>query len=323
MPPSREFHNKGGGLVREGDVKDTQAIFSFMNAHRAEFRMKTMLRVFEVSRSGYHSWVSRRKKKEAKAKAAEALLQKIKRSHMSSSGTYGTLRIHADLVKQGDQVSLYATRKSMRENGIRGMKRSRFKTTTKCNPAHQASADLVNRDFTADRPDELWVADSTYIHTGEGTLYLATILDVFSRLIVGWAASSRHTAELMKTALTMAVEKRGGDVRSVIHHSDHGSQYTSNGFRALCEKYGVEQSMGTVGDCYDNAMSESLNATIEVELLNQNAFETRREAKWKLFKFIEGFYNRRRLHSSLEYVSPMEFEQMYEARKTRRQVAEA
>ena len=204
-----------------------------MNAHLAEFRMKTMFRVFEVSHSGYCSWVARRKKKQAKAKAAEALLQKIKRSHMSSSGTYGTLRIHAD---------------------------------------------LVNRDFTADRPDELWVADSTYIHTGEGTLYLATILDVFSRLIVGWAASSRHTAELMKTALTMAVEKRGGDVRSVIHHSDHGSQYTSNGFRALCEKYGVEQSMGRVGDCYDNAMSESLNATIE----NATIKEGEMPVEWQL-----------------------------------------
>src|SRR5579872_579982 len=194
----------------------------------------------------------------------------------------------------------------MRERNIQGASRRKgFKTTIRDKDARPAP-DLVNREFTATAPDQLWVADITYVPTWAGFLFLAVVLDVFSRRVVGWAMASHMRAELVVDALNMAIHNR--KPKNVIHHSDQGSQYTSITFSKRCESTDVRPSMGSVGDCYDNAMCESFNAILECELLVKHRFKTQREASLAVFDFIEGFYNPRRRHTSIGNISPMEFE---------------
>ena len=282
-----------------------------MKAHQAQFRVTSMCRVFKVSGSGFYSWCARQGKKNRKSDEDEALLKKIIEVHLSSRKTYGVRRVFAALEQQEEEATEYAVRRLMHDNGIQGVTRRRQWTTTKRNKEQTPSEDLVNRDFKADRPDQLWVADATYIKTAEGMHYLATVLDVFSRRVLGWAMGETQTAELMIRALSMAAKQRGGDVASVIHHSDHGSQYTSHAFRQRCLELGVIQSMGSVGDCYDNSMAESLFASIECELLDQMTFESRQQAEQELFRYIDGFYNLTRMHSRLGYLSPLQYEKEY------------
>ena len=199
----------------------------------------------------------------------------------------------------------------MRERGVVGVTRRRGPTTTTRQPGTPKGPDLVEREFVADRPDALWVADITYVPTGSGFLYLAVVLDVFSRRIVGWAMAGHLRTELVLAALDMAVAQRKPD--GVVHHSDHGSQYTSLAFGARCREAGVRPSLGSVGDCYDNAMCESFFATLECELLDRRRFETKADARMGLFHFIEAWYNSRRRHSSLGYKSPAQYEQNHHA----------
>jgi len=234
----------------------------------------------------------------------------IRRIHTESRETYGAPRIHAELRAQGVRVSRNRVARLMRQAGLAGVSRRRKKGTTKRDPGAEPAPDLVERDFTASKPDELWVADITYIPTGEGFLYLAVVIDAFSRRVVGWAMRDRLKAELVLEALEMAI--RGRRPRKVVHHSDHGAQYTSVAFGKRCQEAGVELSMGTVGDCYDNALCESFFATLECELLERRRFTDRTEARLEVFWFIEGWYNRRRRHSGLGYMSPMEFEERHE-----------
>jgi putative transposase len=260
--------------------------------------------VLGVSPSGYYAW--RKRGLSARARSNGELLEKIRQIHEESDGTYGAPRIHPELKAQGIEVSLNRVARVMREAGIQGVSRRKGTTTTKRGEDARPAPDLVDRDFTATGPDQLWVADITYVPTWAGFLYLAVVLDVWSRRIVGWAMATHLRTELVLDALHMAIWERRPE--AVIHHSDQGSQYTSLAFGGRCKELGVRPSMGSVGDCYDNALCESFFATLECELLNRRSFETQAEARMAVFRFIEGWYNPRRRHSSLGYESPASFE---------------
>ena len=231
---------------------------------------------------------------------------RIKEFHSRSDGTYGVPRIHADLIAEGIHVGRKRIARLMRVAGLAGVSRRKWITTTVRDREAKAATDLVERDFTAKGPNELWVADITYIPTWEGFLYLSVVLDVWSRRVVGWAMASHLRTELVLDALDMALRQRCPT--DVIHHSDHGCQYTSIAFGKRCGEAGVRPSMGSIGDCFDNALCESFFATLECELLDRQTFRTRVDARGKVFEYIEGWYNTHRRHSALDYVSPIEYE---------------
>ena len=267
-----------------------------------------MCRVLGVSTSGYYAWRSR--ERSSRARRDEVLTDKIVRSHHESRGTYGAPRIHVDLQEQGERVGRKRVARLMRKIQLAGVSRRRWFHTTRRDPKARPAPDLVDRNFVASGPNQLWVADMTYIPTIVGFLYLAVVLDVWSRRIVGWAFSSRLATQIVLDALDMAIERRG-PVDSVIHHSDQGCQYTSIEFGRRCRDAGVRPSMGSVGDCYDNAMCESFFATLECELLDRMRFNNRANAELAVFDFIEGFYNTRRRHSAISYLAPKIFEQRH------------
>ncbi len=267
-----------------------------------------MCRVLEVSTSGYYAWLRRQASNRDQDDAM--LTEKIRAIHRWSRGTYGAPRIHAELQEEGLLVGCKRVARLMQADGLQGVSRRKGTTTTIRSPRDRPAPDLVERDFTTDAPNGLWVADITYIATAVGFLYLAVVLDAFSRRIVGWSMANHLRTELVLAALEMALDQRKAD--GVIHHSDQGSQYTSIAFGRRCELAGVRPSMGSVGDCYDNAMCESFFATLECELLDREHFATRAEARMAVFGFIEGWYNPHRRHSSLDYQSPMVYEEKYQ-----------
>lgn len=275
-----------------------------MKANQARYPIALMCRLLSISRSGYYAWRDRPVGPRAERDAQ--LLAQIKTYYARSDGRYGAPKIHVDLQEAGESVGRKRVARLMRDSGLVGVLRRRTFRTTKRREGDRPAPDLVNRRFFADGPDRLWVADITYVPTWEGHLYLAVVLDVFSRRIVGWAMASHMRTELVLDALNMAVVRRRP--KGVIHHSDQGSQYTSLAFGKRCNDEGVTPSMGSVGDCYDNAMCESFFATVECEVLHRHRFRTRREAQGVLFAFIDGWYNLFRRHSSLGYLSPAEFE---------------
>ncbi len=274
-----------------------------MSRYQADYPIATMCRVLGVSTSGYYTWEGRQASKRAQADAA--LIEQIRKCHAASHGTYGAPRIHADLVALGYTVNRKRVARLMRAAGLKGVTRRRFVTTTVRDDTRPAP-DLVDRNFTADHPNKLWVADITYLPTWAGFLYLAVVIDVYSRRVVGWSFAATLHTRVVLDALDMALQRRRS--RDVIHHSDQGSQYTSIAFGERCRKVGVRPSMGSVGDCYDNALAESFFATLECELLDRVTFKSHTEARRAVFAFIEGFYNPRRRHSSLGYLSPADFE---------------
>ena len=279
-----------------------------MKEHQAEFPIRTMCEVLGVSTSGYYSWLKRKPSKHAQRDAE--LSQMIEEVHQFSRGTYGSPRVHAELKERGEKVSRKRIARLMREAGLRGVCRRRFPITTTRNDKGRPAEDLVDRAFEADNPNQLWVADITYVETLSGFLYLAVVIDVFSRQVVGWAMRSHLKTELVLAALTMAIKQRNPE--SVIHHSDQGTQYTSLAFGKRCKAMGVRPSMGSVGDCYDNAMCESFFATLECELLDRCRFQNHQEAMAEIFSFIEGWYNLHRRHSALGYLSPRNYERRME-----------
>ena len=276
-----------------------------MSVHQADYKVTTMCRVLGVSRSGYYAWQTR--SPSARSQTDDRLKTRIQAIHESSRGTYGAPRIHAELEDTDERVGRKRVARLMRDLGLRGVCRRRFVKTTQRDATERPAPDLVDRDFTASKPNELWVADATYIPTWEGFVYLAMVLDAYSRRIVGWSMADNLRTDLMLKALEMAVAQRRPE--GVIHHSDQGSQYTSIAFGNRCQDLGVRMSMGSVADCYDNAMAESFFATLECELIDRMTFRTRREAKVEVFDFIEAFYNRARRHSSIGYFTPVAFEQ--------------
>jgi putative transposase len=277
-----------------------------VSAHRAVYPIATMCRVLGVSTSGYYAWSARAPS--ARTRSDGALIEQIDAIHATSRGTYGSPRIHAELTATGSAVGRKRVARLMKVAGLRGVCRRRFVTTTVRDGARQAP-DLVDRSFVATAPDVLWVADITYVPTWSGFLYLAIVLDVFSRRVVGWSMSTTLRTELVLAALDMALAVR--KPRGVIHHSDQGSQYTSLAFGKRCREMAVRPSMGSVGDAYDNAMAESFFATLECELLARHRFKAQADARLAVFEFIEGFYNPRRRHSAIGYLSPNEFERRH------------
>ena len=274
-----------------------------MSENRAGYPIAVMCRILGVSPSGYYAWVKR--PTSARALMDAGLTAKICAAHAASKGTYGAPRLRIDLAEAGIRVSRKRVARLMRRAGLAGVSRRRSTVTTVRDGARQAP-DLVDRNFTADKPNMLWVADITYIPTWAGFLYLAVVLDAFSRRIVGWSMAATLHTQVVLDALDMALWQRRPS--GVIHHSDQGSQYTSIEFGKRCREAGVRPSMGSVGDAYDNAMAESFFATLECELLDRRRFKNQAEARMAVFEFIEGFYNPRRRHSSLGYLSPIKFE---------------
>jgi putative transposase len=275
-----------------------------VSQNRALYPVAAMCRVLGVSPSGYYAWTGRPPSLRAQQDAT--LTVKIQAAHAGSDGTYGAPRIHAELADQGLRIGRKRVARLMRNAGLAGVSRRRFTTTTVKGDGRQAP-DLIDRNFTADKPNRLWVADITYCPTWSGFLYLAVVLDAFSRRIVGWSMATTLHTQIVLDALDMALWRRRPT--DVIHHSDQGSQYTSLAFGKRCREAGVRPSMGSVGDAYDNAMAESFFATLECELLDRRRFKTQAEARIAVFTFIEGFYNPRRRHSSLGYLSPAAFEE--------------
>ena len=244
------------------------------------------------------------------------LTGKITAIHRRSRETYGSPNIHAELADDhGIRVGRKRVARLMRETGLRGATLRKYVVTTTSDPAAPRAIDLVERRFFAEAPDRLWVADMTYIPTWSGWLYLAMVLDVYSRKIVGWAMDTNMRTELILNALQMAVTQR--QPRGVVHHSDRGSQYTSYAFGKRCQEAGIMPSMGSVGDAYDNAMAESFFATLEREVLDQRRFKSPVEARMAIFEWIEGWYNPHRRHSGLGYRSPVNYERVYQQSRAR------
>ena len=279
-----------------------------MRAHQAEFRVTTMARVLGVSTSGYYAWLKR--PRSAREKSDGALAKRVRAIHERSRGTDGAPRIQAELADDGFSVSRKRIARLMRETGLAGVSRRKKPGTTRRDQRARPAPDLVEREFAAEAPDRLWVADITYVPTLAGFLYLAVVLDVFSRRIVGWAMDARLHTDLVVDALNMAVAQRR-PAKGLIHHSDQGSQYTSLKFGKRCRDAGIVLSMGSVGDCFDNAMAESFFASLECELIDRTAFRNHAEAKAELFRYIEGWYNLRRRHSAIGQQSPVNFENAY------------
>jgi transposase InsO family protein len=261
-----------------------------------------------VSSSGYYAW--RKRPVSAGEMANRELLEKIKVVHAESRETYGSPRIYQELKDQGVVCSENRVARLMRLYHIQAKQTRCYKVTTKRNKAHPVAPNVLQRDFAADRPNQKWVTDITYISTLEGWLYLAAILDLYSRRVVGWAMSDRMTSDLTISALKMALCQRQ-PAPGLIHHSDQGSQYTDATYQALLEAYGIQVSMNGVGTWYDNAPMESFFGTLKIEEVYHCLYHTRADARTDLFDYIESFYNRHRRHSTLSYLSPEAYEQLY------------
>jgi putative transposase len=282
--------------------------FQFIEDHRDEFPAVRMHEVLDVSRSGYYAWHNR--PVSAREMANRELYKKIKVVYNENHEIYGSPRIYHALEKQGVACSENRVARLMRLRGLRAKQTKRYKTTTKRNKADPVAPNLLKRDFVAEQPNQKWLTDITYIPTLEGWLYLAAVLDLYSRRIVGWAMSGRMTSDLTRDALKMAIRQRqpGADL---IHHSDQGSQYTAGEYQQLLKDRDIQVSMNGVGTWYDNAPMESFFGSLKSEWVHHRVYRTRDEARADIFYYIEAFYNRRRLHSSLDYLSPEAYEQLY------------
>lgn len=266
-----------------------------------------MCRLLGVSPSGFYAWVNRPESNRAKRDGEiKRLIQEI---FARSRRTYGAMKIYHEFRDLRIAIGKKRIQRLMKELGIMGTSRRKWITTTRRDDRLSPAPDLVSRNFVAETPNRLWVADITYVPTWDGFLYLAVVLDAFSRRIVGWSMENHLRADLVIAALTMALHQRKPE--SVIHHSDQGCQYTSISFGNRCKEAGVRPSMGSVGDAYDNAMCESFFATLEFELLRRNRFKSREEARMAVFEYIEGWYNPHRRHSALDYKSPLQYERQY------------
>jgi putative transposase len=273
-----------------------------------------MCRVLGVSRAGFYAWERRAPCDRALEDAW--LTEKIREVHADSNGTYGSRRIHADLRLAHDvRVGRKRVERLMAGAEISGMVTRLRRRTTISVPGVRVAEDLLDRDFTASEPNRRWVADITYLSTWEGWLYLAAVMDLFSRMIVGWAMAEHMRAELVVEALQMGLKRRRPE-RGLIHHSDQGSQYVALAFGQQARDAGIAQSMGSKGDCYDNAVAESFFATYKKERVHRQPWPTRRELRTATFEYIEGWYNRRRRHSTLGYLTPVEHEEQWARRES-------
>ena len=283
----------------------------FIDAHRHCFPITRLCSVLEVSESGYYNWrkrgICQRKRDD------EQLAERIEDAYQNNRGVYGSPRIHAELKDQGVYCGRKRIVRLMQSLQISATRKRRKAQKTDSNHHDPFAPNLLQRDFTADAPNKKWMTDMTFIETREGWLYLAGVIDSYSRKMIGWAMGSEHDAELVKQALQMALQQRQ-PAADLVHHSDRGSEYASKSYQYLLQKRNIQVSMSKKGDCYDNAMIESFWGTLKEECLGRNVYQTRKEAKTAIFEYIEVFYNRKRKHSSLGYLSP----DMYEKRERRR-----
>ena len=269
-----------------------------------------MCRVLEVSRSGFYEWAGRGPS--GRERSDELLAVEIEAIWETSARTYGAPRVRAWLRRQGYRVARKRVARLMREHGWTGQLGRRRVRTTRPDPAATPAPDLVKREFTPDAPDHVWAGDITYVRTAEGWLYLATVLDLFSRRVLGWAVATHMRTELVAAALRMAIATRGGHVDGVVFHSDRGSQYSSGAYRQLCQAHGIEGSMGATGVCWDNSPVEAFWATLKRELIHRHPWETRDQARHAIVRWVEGWYNPYRLHSTNQYMSPIEKENLWQ-----------
>jgi putative transposase len=279
--------------------------FEFIDAQKAHFPVEFMCEQLGVSRSGFYAW--RERPESARQQQDKQLAEEVAQAHRDSRGTYGSPRVHAELRARGRRVSRKRVARLMGEQKLAARRRRRKVRTTDSNHTHPVAPNVLERDFSPDKPNSTWATDITYVWTGEGWLYLAVVLDLFSRMVVGWSMSEHIDTKLVRGALEMALEGRQPP-QGLIHHSDRGSQYASAEYRQALACRGIECSMSRKGNCWDNAVVESFFSSLKMELVYLTDFVTRHHARSALFEYIEVFYNRRRRHSSLGYLSPMEYE---------------
>ena len=287
--------------------------FRFIEQERVAFPVTRLCEVLSVSPAGFYAW--RRRPPSARATADAQLVVEIKQVHEQSERRYGSPRVFRELRDRGRDVGRRRVVRLMRQHGIVAKRRRRFRKTTDSEHALPVAPNVLERRFEVDAPNKVWVTDITYVWTREGWLYLAAILDLYSRAVVGWAMSESLSREIALRALDMALRSRR-PLPGLVHHSDRGSQYASADYQRELAAHGIICSMSRKGDCWDNAVAESFFATLKTELVHEADFATRAQARSALFDFIEGFYNRRRRHSFLGYLCPMDFEKMnYESKR--------
>ncbi len=281
--------------------------YEFIRVEKTRFPVRLMCRLLEVSRSGFYAWLKQRDSRELNDRR---LLQLIREIFAQSYETYGSPRIYRELRTRGIRCDKARVERLMQENEITPPRKKKYRVTTDSNHKNPVAPNVLQRDFTSPAPNRRWVSDITYVWTWAGWLYLAVVLDLFSRRVVGWAMDSRlDTESLTLNALHMALRNRAPD-RGLIHHSDRGTQYTSGDFQKVLDARGIVCSMSRRGNCWDNAVAESFFATLKLDLIFRRTFRTRREARQAIFNYIEVFYNRQRRHSYLGYLSPAEFEKL-------------
>jgi putative transposase len=278
-----------------------------MHDHQAQFPVAVMCSVFQVSRSGYYAWNKR--PESSRSKENRELSQEIATIHRESDGIYGSPKIHGELQRRGKRHGKNRIVRLMRKDGLYSKTKRKFRVTTDSNHSQPVAPNLLNREFTPASANQAWVCDITYIWTAEGWLYLAIVMDLFSRTIVGWSMAERMTRQLTMDALTLAAKRRNPP-RGLLHHSDRGSQYASDDYQALLTKHGMVCSMSRTGNCWDNAPAESFFGILKRELIFHKRYLSRSQARQSIFDYIERFYNRRRIHSSLGYLTPNEFEKL-------------
>ncbi len=279
--------------------------FRLIDAKKAALPIGRICALLDVSVSGYYAW--RRRGPSQRQLDDMIFLAHIRARFAASNGTYGSPRMHVDLCEDGLTIGRHRTARLMRDNALKANQKRRFKKTTDSNHGGSIAANLLDQDFTCDGPDRKWGVDISYVWTAEGWLYLAIVLDLFSRRIIGWAVSDRLKKDLALTALRRAISVRGPEP-GLIHHSDRGSQYCSYDYQHLLKAHGMIASMSGKGNCYDNAMVEAVFKTIKSEMVWRTSFQTRRQAEMAIGRYIDGFYNPTRRHSALGYKSPITFE---------------
>lgn len=285
--------------------------YKLILAEKAGYAVSMMCALLGVCRSGFYAWMKREPSNHAKEdERLGAMAEEVFGEHR---GRYGAPRVHAELAARGERVACKRIARLLKDRDCVVKPKKRYRVTTKSSPTATFADNVLNRDFQASGPNQKWVTDITFIHTLEGWLYLAVLLDLFSRRVVGWSMSDTITRQLPLDALTMAVQYRGAPA-GLIHHSDRGSQYTSGDYQKRLKAFQTVPSMSRKGNCWDNAVAESFFATLEKELLISERFESRIEARAAVFEYIEIYYNRKRRHSTLGYLSPVEFERLAVAR---------
>lgn len=282
--------------------------YSFIQSQRGHHSVGTMCRVLRVGRSGFYAWLSR--EPSARAQSDQKLLRQIERVHRQHRGHSGALKTWRVLRLQGVECGKHRVARIRAQNGIVAKRRKRFVVTTRSKGNRWVAPNLLNREFETEQPNQAWVGDVTFVPTRQGWLYLAVMLDLYSRQVIGWSMSNYNDATLVLNALQMAVDQRMPDAGAICHH-DQARTYASEPYRALLNEHGLRPSMSRKGDCWDNAVAESFFATLEFELIEQRVFDNRESARAAIFEFIEVFYNRQRAHQTLDYRTPAQVEAEY------------